>query len=220
MSTSDGRNHERSHEHDERRDQNAEADDYRDDYRKEWVDTPSDVDGMDEEGLLGRVKEQAQAFERRIRRRDLREIGAGVFVVLAFGYETVTAETWLARTGAAVVMCAALYIIWKLRRARPEDDAQAAGRAVSERLRQQLRAVDRQIRLHETALRWYLAPLILGSLMFVAGLGAAWWATLITVAVIALISVRVRRANRSFVQEYLKPRRRRLAEVVAELAEG
>lgn len=178
----------------------------------EWLE--GDGDGPE---LLARVKERSVAFDRRIRRRDLREVGAAIFVVVAFGYETITAGSWLSRMGAAVVMTGALYVMWKLRRARPGDAPEEAGRPVADCLRLHLRRVERQLELHETVLWWYLAPVAAGSMLFVAGLGGAPWATAITLAAIGLISAWVLRANRRFVRRELRPRRERIAGLLREL---
>jgi len=192
-----------------------------DEYAESWIESGS---GGGEpaagEELLARVRERSEAFERRIRRRDLRESAAAVFVVVVFGYETITAGSWLSRMGAALVMTGALYVMWRLRRARPDEDPAAAGRPVADRLRIRLRQVEEQVRLHETVLWWYLAPLGVGSVMFVVGLGSGLWATLTTLAVIAVLSEYVRRANGRLVRSDLRPRRERLARLLRELEEA
>lgn len=66
----------------------------------------------------------------------------------------------------------------------------------------------------------YLAPLVAGSVRFVAGLGTAMWATATTVVAIGVVAAVVLRANRSFVREDLRPRRRRIASQIRELEAG
>ncbi|HKK28653.1 MAG TPA: hypothetical protein VKB18_11265 [Gemmatimonadota bacterium] len=189
-----------------------------DEHRKAWSEIGSGPEGLpDGEELLERVKASSEAFDRRIRRRDLREIGAAVFVVLAFGYEAVTAASTLTRAGAAIVIAGALLVIWKLRRARPDPEPEAEGRPVADRLRRSLGDVERQLELHETVLWWYLAPLVAGSVLFVAGLGSALWATALTLTLIGVVSVWVLRINRRLVRNDLRPRRERLAALLREL---
>ena len=192
-----------------------------DEYGESWMESGSGGDEAAAGGeLLARVRERSEAFERRIRRRDLRESAAAVLVVLVFGYETITAGSWLSRMGAALVMTGALYVMWRLRRARPDEDPAAAGRPVADWLRTRLRQVEEQVRLHETVLWWYLAPLAVGSVMFVVGLGSGLWPTLATLAVIVVLSEYVRRANGRLVREDLRPRRERLSRLLRELEEA
>lgn len=61
-----------------------------DEYRAVWRSETSDADAPEEERLLERVREASEAFDRKIRRRDLLETLAAVIVAAVFGYEAAT----------------------------------------------------------------------------------------------------------------------------------
>lgn len=191
-------------------------------YREAWKEGDAGGEVLDgrslpEEELLARVRKRSEAFDRKIRRRDLRELVAGAFVVLAFGYGAITAGSWLTRAGALVVIAAALFIAWTLRRARAGEETVKAGRPVTESLRAQLEKVDVQIRLLENVLWWYVAPLAVGALLFAAGLGAGLWPTLLCAAVILTLSAYIWRLNLRAVERDLRPRRRRIERLLRKL---
>lgn len=184
-------------------------------YRDAWQGPGTDPEAdLDEEELLAEVKERSEAFDRTIRRRDWLEIAAAALVVIAFGYEALTSEAWLARIGAAVVVAGSVLVVWRLRSARRDGRDELAGRPVAERLRAELEKVDAQIRLLESVLWWYVGPLAAGCLLFVVGIGDGHLGTLISVAVILAVSVLVWWLNRRAVRRSLRPRRRELARML------
>lgn len=191
---------------------------YRDVWKQE--DAPAEERPGDAE-LLAQVKERSQAFDRKIRRRDWLEIAAAAVVVLLFGYEAVTAASWLARVGAGIVVAGSVLIVWRLRRARRDGDSTLAGRPVAERLRSELEKVDAQIRLLESVLWWYVAPPTVGAILFVVGIGEGLDSgTLIAVAVILAVGALVWWLNQRAVRRDLRPRRRELADLLERIEAG
>ena len=186
-----------------------------DEYRDVWQQEAEDGDELAGEELLSEVKERSQAFDRKIRRRDGLEIAAAVAVALLFGYEAVTAASWLARAGAGIIVAGAGLVVWRLRRARRNGGARLAGRPVAERLRAELEKVDAQIELLESVLWWYLGPPTAGAVLFVVGTGGGLDAvTLIAIALILAVGAVVWWLNQRAVRRDLRPRRRELAELL------
>lgn len=186
-----------------------------DDYRDVWHQETESGDELSEEELLSEVKERSEAFDRKIRRRDALEIAAAGAVVLLFGYEAVTAASWLARAGAGIVVAAAVLIAWRLRRARRDGGARLAGRPVADRLRAELGKVEAQIELLESVLWWYLGPPTAGAVLFVVGSGGGAGAgALIAIAAILAVDGFVWWLNRRAVRRDLRPRRRKLADLL------
>lgn len=186
-----------------------------DDYRDAWQEhEPAPEDALDDEEVLAEVQERAEAFDRKIRRRDWLEIAAAALVVIFFGYEAVTSTAWVARIGAAVVVAGSVLVVWRLRSARRDGRDELAGRPVAERIRAEIETVDAQIRLLESVLWWYVGPLAAGCLLFVVGTGDDLRATLISSAVILAVSTLVWWLNRRAVRRGLRPRRRGLAEML------
>lgn len=191
-------------------------DDYRDAWKEEAAPARRDPD---EEELLASVRERSDAFERKIRRRDLLETLAAVLVAAVFGYEAATAATWLARIGAAVVVASAGFVVWWLRRARTAGPSRDVDRPVADRLRAERERVDVQIRLLESVLWWYLAPLALGMVLFVLGLASGPAATAVTLGVIVAGCGVVWWVNRRALRREFRPRRRELTRLLAQLEE-
>ena len=192
-----------------------------DDYREAWQEQDLSVGAEpDEEELLARVREQSEAFERRIRRRDLLETLAAVLVAGLFGYEAATAATWLARIGAAIVVLSSGFVVWWMRRARKAGPARAADRSVADRLRAERERVEAQIRLLDTVVWWYLAPPTVGATLFIVGLGAGTAGTLVSLAVVAAVFGAIWYLNRRAVRTHLRPRRDELIRLLEELEEA
>jgi RNA polymerase sigma-70 factor (ECF subfamily) len=171
------------------------------------------------ERLLERVHEESEAFDRKIRRRDLLETLAAVVVATAFGYEAVTVETWVARLGALIVVGSSAFIVWWLRRARKTGRVRSADLPVAERLRAERERIESQIRLLESVLWWYAGPLAVGAALFVLGLQAGAVATAATLTVIVAVSSFVWWLNRRAVRRDLRPRRRELNRLIDTLEE-
>lgn len=191
-----------------------------DDYRDAWRESPDpDREGADEEELLAFVREQSAAFEKKIRRRDLLETLAVVVVAAFFGYELVTATSWLVRAGAALVIAGGAFVVWWLHRARRAGPDRAGDRPVAEQLRAQRERLDIQIRLLKSVLWWYLAPLAAGAVLFAVGQGTPVWSTALTLGVVAVVCVVVWRLNQRAVERKLGPRRRELTRLLEQLDE-
>jgi len=191
-----------------------------DDYRDAWRAYPAqDREGADEQELLDFVRERSEAFEKKIRRRDLLETLVAVVVAAFFGYELLTATSWLVRAGAALVIAGGGFIVWRLHHARRSRPERAGDRPLVAQLRADRGRVESQIRLLETVLWWYLAPLAAGAVLFVVGQSSATWSTALTLTVVALVCLVVWRLNHRTVERKLRPRRRELTRLLEQLGE-
>lgn len=190
-----------------------------DEYRDLWRSETSDTNAPDEERLLERVREASEAFDRKIRRRDLLETLAGVIVAAAFGYEAATVETWLARLGALIVVGSSAFVVWWLRRARKAGPPRSPDLPVADRLRAERDQIEIQIGLLENVLWWYAGPLAVGAALFVLGLQAGAVATTATLTVIVAVCGIVWWINRRAVRRDLRPRRQELERLVHTLEE-
>lgn len=190
-----------------------------DEYREAWRQQDlSDPGELDEEELLARVQEKSEAFERKIRRRDLLETLAAVLVAGLFSYEAVTSATWLARIGAVIVVLGSGFIVWWLRRARKVGQGRAADRSVVDWLRAERERVEAQIHLLESVLWWYLAPLGVGvALMMVADGWGLWTAGELLLLVI--VYGYIWHLNQRAVRRCHRPRRQELARLLRRLEE-
>lgn len=190
-----------------------------DEYRDSWQGQTGPGLPGDPEELLTRVRERAAELDRRIRRRDLGEMVAAAVLVIAFGYELLTTESWLARLGAAVLVGASVFIVWRLRRARRAGGSAGPGASVADRLRAQRTRVTAQIELLESVLWWYLMPLGVGLVLFAFGLDVAAWHSALLVLAMAATYAFIWRLNQRAVRRDLVPRRDTLDRMLEQIDE-
>ena len=199
-----------------------------DDAKDLWSSTNEpDTDSMSahtlsESELLRLVKDKADAFDKKIWRRDLIESIAALAVFVFFAW-MLRDPSWLVRIGALMVMGGSALIYWKLRRARTRHDDPSLDRPVADVLRTERAKVDDQIRLLETVLWWYIGPLVAGILLITVGDSGWSWFTLVYSSVVLAGSVAIYALNQRAVRTDLKPRRAeltRLLEQVEGTADG
>ena len=190
-----------------------------DEYREIWQrQEPGGDAGPLNEEALSEVKERSREYDRKLFWRDVREIGVAVLGAVFFGYVALTAGSPLMRIGAAVVVAAAAFIVWKLRRARRNGDAELAGRPVANRLRARIERVERQIRLLESVLWWYLAPLGIGVALMLVSDGWGLW-TAGELLLLVIVYGYIWHLNQRAVRRCHRPRRQELARLLHRLEE-
>lgn len=147
------------------------------------------------------LRAQAGKFEKTIGRRNLGEYLAAAFVVAIFGWRALTAPGVLAKVGPAMMVVAAIYIVWRLATrggARPLPPEALATSSLSF-YRAEL---ERQRALLRSIWRWYLGPMLPGFVFMLAesALADPRPARLVRIAVFAaffaLMLLIVAKANR------------------------
>lgn len=182
------------------------------------------------EEILMDVQMRARKFDRRILWRDLGEGLAGLLMVGLTCFVAIRADAgwppWLgalAMTGCCVWVYAHLHIT-RVRHRVPRTDLPLA-----ERLRAEIDKVGDQEALLRSVPRWYLLPLAVGGVTWLGLLGLAVpvapeqrpWTVLLLAAAAALIMAAVgwvvTRANRFAADHHLRPLRRQLEELLAQV---
>jgi len=170
----------------------------------------------DDGDILALVQAESRRLDRRVRRRDAREL-----VVAAVGGLFIAPGLFrgalLSRVGAAVMIGGLLLIAIRLTRARKIGGAASdLSLSVVAATEAELRRVNAQVALLESVLWWYVAPVLTGAVLMVAGsLGASRltfaYAAGVVLLAWALVALNARAASR-----VLYPRR---AELLALLAQ-
>jgi hypothetical protein len=182
------------------------------DVTAEWTLTDEDV--------LALVRTRSRRFQRQIRFRDWREWTACALVAVMIAPIAVRGP-WLARAGALVILAGLVLVVVRLWRASHLTGARAMDVTlpVATALRVELREIDAQIVLLDAVGWWYVAPLVGGSVVLVAGLRglAGWYFTFGYAVFAALLSWIIIALNRRTVRRVLQPKRDDVAGLLAQI---
>lgn len=162
---------------------------------------------MSDTEMLEMVRQQSQAFDARIRRRDRREMLTMVIAAPLFLLILGRSSSWVGRAGAALALAGYALICWKTYRARWSGGDPEATRPLAEVLRAQRARIDAQISLLDSVLWWYISPLAVGMTMVVVGGSGLTGFTIVYVILVGLISWRIYNTNRRAVARRLRPER-------------
>jgi hypothetical protein len=188
-----------------------------DDARRDWqAQTVLDEAKMSEDEMLELVKSSSSAFDRTIARRDRRETIAAVVVMILF-LPLLATGPWLTRVGVLVVLAAFALIFTKLGTARRLEASEPVDLSLAELLESERTKVNRQIRLLESVVPWYIIPPTVGAMLIVIGLDGLSWFTF-GYAVFALATaVWIYRLNQHAVTRELRPKRSEIERLIREL---
>jgi hypothetical protein len=190
-----------------------------DDIRKQWqTEVTRPTAAPDVRQLLQNAQRRFGNLEKTIFWRDVREILAGVLVVCCFaGAWPIFRTSAVASVGVAIIILSTPLIIYTLLAANRSRTPQFTT-SVLDFSRQKLAWVDRQIRLLQTVVVWYVAPLFVGIMLAAWGLTPGRWLMFaqISAMTIAVMFVTLW-LNRRSVQNDLLPVRRELVELIESL---
>jgi hypothetical protein len=127
-----------------------------------WQNQATEYDPM----TLAQIHEKADAFQSRIRRRNLTEYIACVVVVAAFAPLLFLRQSWMMQAGALAIMAATIPIAWQLHRRGSAQPVPEGGSALIASYRQEL---TRQRDALRSIGVWYLAPFAPGMGLLLLG---------------------------------------------------
>jgi hypothetical protein len=145
-----------------------------------------------------------------------------VFVIIFFGRHCFGAPTdhVVSKLGAALLVCWAGFIIYKLHWTRTIQQPASLDAPVREFCRIELDRLDRQIRLLRSVLWWYIAPCMIGVNIFFVGLAGLGMASLVYAIVTLLLGWGIYALNMRAVAKELAPRRNELASLLSQLGDA
>lgn len=189
------------------------------DLRKSWqseVTRPASAAELQQ--FLGDAQRHFGSLERRIHRRDVREILAAMFVVVGFAAGWPIYRSFpVACLGVAVILLSTPVIVYVFLWARRPTPAPFAT-SVLEFSRQRLAWVDRQIRLLQTIVWWYVAPLATGCTLVAWGLTPGRRIHFVVLMLVnVLVGVLTIFLNRRAVRNELMPMRQELVALIESL---
>ena len=175
---------------------------------------------LTDEDLLALVQTKSRHFQRQIRFRDWRELIAGAVAGILIAPAAVRGPL-VARAGALVILGGLVLVAFRLWQARRPTAPSAIDVTlpVATALGAELRRVDAQIALLEGVAWWYVAPLIGGSVLLVAGWhGRAGWLFTLSYAIgAALLAWGIIALNQRAVRRVLQPKRNEIVGLLAQI---
>ena len=175
---------------------------------------------LTDEEILALVETRSQRFQRQIRFRDWRELIAGGVVAVMIAPAVVRGPL-LARAGALIVLAGVALVAFRLFAARRLTAPGGIDPAlpVANALHVELDRVDAQISLRSGVAWWYVAPLLGGSVLLVAGAHgrAGWPFTLGYTAFAALLGWGIIVLNQRAVRRTLQPKRKEIMALLAQI---
>jgi len=171
---------------------------------------------LDDGDVLARVQSESRRLDRRIRRRDARELIAAAIGGLLIAPGMLRGPL-LSRIGSAIVIGGLVVIAVRLIRARNVDSAASdASLPVVAALEAELRRVEAQIALLVSVLWWYVTPVLAGAFMIVAGRLGASRITLAYGVAVMLLAWGIVALNARAARRVLYPRRAELRALLAQ----
>jgi hypothetical protein len=189
------------------------------DLKREWrSEMDSSISSAELNELLDLVQQRCAGTERHVHGRDVREVLAALFVVGAFAAMwPIYRSSPVAVFGVTLIVLGAALIVYVLMSSRTPT-ALSFHASVLEFSRNRLAWLDRQIRLLQTVVWWYVAPLSIGCLLLVWGItGGAWLVFGLQALLVLAVGVGVVLLNQWTVRQYLQPVRDDLVRLIEAL---
>jgi hypothetical protein len=136
-----------------------------DDIKKLWQTQATESLSMP----LEELQRKAKMFRSRIRRRNIREYVAAAILIVWVGSGLLRFSTPLNRAAQIAIIAGAVYVVWQLRR-RGSTAILPVEASASNWIDFHRRQLERQRDALRSVWKWYLAPLIPGIALLLAGL--------------------------------------------------
>lgn len=186
---------------------------------KDWERLQSESQPPSED-VIADVRQRADRLRRQLFFRDLGEIGAAGFVIIAFSFLAMTTSSLLAMAGSILIIVHAVAVSVILLAGRRVGGKHNPGDPPATEFRRQIRGVEAQITLLQRVLWWYILPGNIGVLLVFIGLvDSAWMLTFLSVGLV-LFSIWVWWINQEAARKDLIPWRDHLRTIIQQLEEN
>lgn len=112
------------------------------------------------------------SFEKKIRNRDLREIGAAILGILIFSYMAWVIPFVLTKLACVLTIFWLVYVIYRLRQVKKYKKDIEVSSSYIDQLKHQKEYFLKEAKLLDSVLYWYVLPPFLINVLFVSGLGS------------------------------------------------
>lgn len=167
--------------------------------------------------LVQEVKEEVSKLYGSIKTRNRSEIWTALLVIPLFFYIGYLQENPLAQWGAWSVCVYGLWVILIMSWMSRQRPVQQLGRPFREQLQAEIIYFQKEKRLLNSVVWWYILPLYLGLGLFHWGLNDSWWMFMIMMAITSWIMLFIIRLNKKAVRQQINPLLERLQRLKEEL---
>ena len=168
--------------------------------------------------LIGSLTPKIKSMEKRIRRRDSREILVCICMIPLFGWWLITIPQLFAKIGSAIIIAACLLVIFRLIRARRVNIKEDAASEIRHNLAISLQLIRQQIKLLDTLLWWYLLPFFTGIIFFYSSLTNSILSKAIYSVIVVTVYGYIYYLNKKAIKIHLKPMEEHLARILNDLS--
>ena len=190
-----------------------------DDLRSSWQETNGEsLSAEQREEIVARVCRRVERLGASILRRDVIETVAAVAVIFFFSGFFLRSDIPVAKTGAAIVVASAVFIIYKLHRTRLVQKPTPLDASVRQFCKTEMERLDRQIRLGRSVLWWYIIPPLVGVNLLFSGVAGFGTAAEVYLIVTVLFGWGVYLLNQHAVSKSLVPARDELSDLFDEMS--
>jgi hypothetical protein len=191
--------------------------------RELWQDQPIAKASAAGGEMVKQMKQKMQRFDRTLFWRDVRELGGCMIIIIWFAADlprTWRTGTSLRHSGDAVLVLSSLFIAGNLLAARRTQRAFLKPDSVREFISGEVRTINRQIRLLQTVLWWYLLPIYCGFAIFFIGVNGDLFSDVVVLGVIGAVFYFIAWVNAFTARTSLVPMKAELEQMLAWMHEA
>jgi Flp pilus assembly protein TadB len=188
-----------------------------DEVKRLWSNIATERIEINNDILIESLDDKLKKIERKVRRRDRREIFVCICLIPLFGWWVITVPPMLSKIGALIVVLACLLVVFKLVYARRVTVTEDIASEIGHRVTVSLQLLKQQITLLQTVLWWYLLPFFVGIILFYFGLVTSVLSKAIYSLIVAVAYGYIYYLNKRAVRNHLKPLEEQLTNILNDL---
>jgi hypothetical protein len=120
--------------------------------------------------LVNEFDTEVTNIQKKIRKRDVREISASVFGILLFSYFAYEIPFPITKFSCFLSILWFVYVIYKFRKSNQQNSSENLSLPLKEQLAHKKQLMQHQLRLLESAGYWYAGPSFITNFIFIIGL--------------------------------------------------
>jgi membrane protein implicated in regulation of membrane protease activity len=164
----------------------------------------SELVKTDINSLNSELKGKLQNIDKKIKRRDITEISTAALMILIFGYLAFRYDNILLKVGASVIVAGMLLIIYRLLTSNKKSP-DINSTPVIDYLTDRKRYLEKQTRLINSVLYWYILPCYSGMVIMFLGFNTTTIHTTINILFATVVCIVIYIMNKRAVKKDLLP---------------